>query len=142
MTGIEYLERRDLHPFWDESRDPNREDVAEAYEQGKADGYNEGYDAGATWADENPKQVWHDAQGEYLPEYDREVIAICGANGQICFAHRPNPKGWFGKSLTTGKASHYEPKTYGVGGWNLEDVVFWLDVEIPYDQIEARLDMM
>lgn len=100
------------------------------------------FEMGAEWADENPKQVWHDAQGEYLPEYDREVIAICGANGQICFAHRPNPKGWFGKSLTTGKASHYEPKTYGVGGWNLEDVVFWLDVEIPHDQIEARLDMM
>lgn len=55
MTGFEYIGRRDLHPFWDGSRDPNREDVAEAYEQGKADGYHEGYDAGATWADEHPR---------------------------------------------------------------------------------------
>lgn len=46
MTGVEYLNRRDLHPLWDGVRDPLREDVADAYEQGKADGYNEGFEAG------------------------------------------------------------------------------------------------
>ena len=44
MTGLEYISRRDLHPFWDECRDPNSEDVADAYEQGKTDGYNEAVD--------------------------------------------------------------------------------------------------
>lgn len=43
MTGNEYIRRKDLHPFWDESRDPNKEDVADAYEQGLADGRKQGY---------------------------------------------------------------------------------------------------
>lgn len=41
MTGIEYVNDKSLHPFWDASRDPNVEDVADAYEQGKADGYKQ-----------------------------------------------------------------------------------------------------
>lgn len=41
MTGQDYINDKSLHPFWDKSRDPNREDVADAYEQGKADGNNE-----------------------------------------------------------------------------------------------------
>ena len=41
MTGEDYLKRRDLHPFYDESRDPNKEDVVDAFEQGKAEGNNE-----------------------------------------------------------------------------------------------------
>lgn len=41
MTGQEYLRNRALHPFWDESRDPNKEDVIDAFEQGKADGSRE-----------------------------------------------------------------------------------------------------
>lgn len=41
MTGQEYINNRELHPFWDASRDPNREDVADAFEQGKAEGHNE-----------------------------------------------------------------------------------------------------
>ena len=42
MTGQEYINTRALHPFWDESRDPNKEDVIDAFEQGKADGVKEG----------------------------------------------------------------------------------------------------
>ncbi len=38
-TGQDYVNNQALHSFWDCSRDPNREDVADAYEQGKADGY-------------------------------------------------------------------------------------------------------
>ena len=82
MTGLEYIGRRDLHPFWDECRDPNREDVADAYEQGKIDGYNEGLDADAVLADEHPDidvrtmAAWQsgyqaaiDKACEYLEEY-------------------------------------------------------------------------
>ena len=42
MTGQEYINTRALHPFWDESRDPNKEDVIDAFEQGKAEGVKEG----------------------------------------------------------------------------------------------------
>lgn len=42
MTGQEYINNRALHPFWDESRDPNKEDVIDAFEQGKAEGVKEG----------------------------------------------------------------------------------------------------
>lgn len=41
MTGKEYVHRNDLHPFWDFSRDPNVEDVSDAFEQGKAEAYKE-----------------------------------------------------------------------------------------------------
>ena len=41
MTGQEYIYRKDLHPFWDCSRDPNREDVSDAFEQGKMEGEKE-----------------------------------------------------------------------------------------------------
>ena len=41
MTGQDYIKNRHLHPFWDESRDPNREDVVDAFEQGKAEGARE-----------------------------------------------------------------------------------------------------
>lgn len=71
MTGIEYLGRRDLHPFWDGYSDPNREDVVEAYEQGKADGYHEGYDAGARWADSHPR--WISVEDELPPKKTGEA---------------------------------------------------------------------
>ena len=67
MTGFEYLGRRDLHPFWDGYSDPNREDVADAYENGKGDGYSEGLDACARRADEHPH--WISVKDE-LPEED------------------------------------------------------------------------
>ena len=75
-----------------------------------------------------------DAQGDDLPEIDREVIALVSSNQQgyiVVFAHRPNPKGWDGKSLTTGKVEHYTPKTYDQGGWNQPNVKYWIDVTIP-----------
>lgn len=57
MTGLEYIGRRDLHPFWDECRDPNREDVADAYEQGKIDGYNEVVDLACTLYEQDLKMA-------------------------------------------------------------------------------------
>ena len=83
------------------------------------------------------------ADGDDLPEYDREVIVLIKYNAQrnihdeeyptyrVGFGHRPDPKGWEGKSVTTGKVEHYTPKTYDKGGWNIPNVVYWLDVKLP-----------
>ena len=86
---------------------------------------------GAEWRDAN---LWHDAQGDDLPEIDREVIVLCddGQGGyKVCFGHRPYKKGYLGKSLVTGNIETYYPETYGKGGWNIPDVKWWLDVSIP-----------
>lgn len=82
------------------------------------------------------ENLWKDAQSNNLPEIDREVIALIQDRDdagiyKVVFAHRPNPKGWDGRSLTTGEVEHYEPKTYDRGGWNMPNVKYWLDVEIP-----------
>lgn len=95
------------------------------------------YLAGAAEAYANPMNLWKPADGEDLPDIDREVIVLTQSypleknEYAISFAHRPYPQGWDGKSLTTGKVEHYEPKTYGKGGWNIPDVKWWLDAEMP-----------
>ena len=88
--------------------------------------YEEAFEDGAKWKVEN---LWKPADGDDLPEIDREVIAILD-NGKVGFAHRPNPNGWDGKSLTTGEVEHYTPKTYDKGGWNIPDVKYWLDCSL------------
>jgi len=81
--------------------------------------------------------LWKRADGDDLPEIDREVIVFTqpypleGNEYAVSFAHRPNPDGWDGKSLTSGKVEHYTPKTYGEGGWNIPDVKWWLDCLMP-----------
>ena len=65
-----------------------------------------------------------------LPPYDKEVIALCDRKGivtlgygyYVCFAHRPNPKGfdYNGKNI--------KPMTFGKGGWNVEGVKYWADI--------------
>ena len=81
------------------------------------------------------QSLWHDAQGTDLPEIDREVVVFIqkrpGGFMQTAVAHRPNPNGWDGKDIFTGKKRHHTPVTYGEGGWNVPDVKFWLDVELP-----------
>jgi hypothetical protein len=81
---------------------------------------------GAKWKAEN---LWKPADGDDLPYVDREVIAILD-NGKVVFAHRP-PEFWDGKNIITGKVTRYYPKTYGKGGWNIQNIVYWLDVELP-----------
>lgn len=85
--------------------------------------------------------LWKPADGDGLPEIDREVIALQGivdptATDSFCgykvvFTHRPDPKGWDCKSITTGKVEHFTPKTYGKNDWNIPNVVMWLDLDIP-----------
>ena len=94
----------------------------------------EAFKEGATWLQSN---AWIDAQGDNLPEYDREVVVFTqnfpddAGIMRVSIAHRPNPDGWDGKSIATGKVEHYTPKTYDKGGWNQPDVVYWLDVDLP-----------
>ncbi len=87
------------------------------------------------------KSLWKDAQGDDLPEIDREVVAFQtitndelfemeGAS-RVVIAHRPDPKGWNARNLSTGEVEHYTPKTYDKGGWNMEGVTWWLDAPLP-----------
>jgi len=76
------------------------------------------------------KDLWHDAQGDYLPIYDREVIVLT-TNGRVCFAHRP-VESYTGISIVNhSETEEYYPEKYGKGGWNIPDVEWWLDAEIP-----------
>jgi hypothetical protein len=77
--------------------------------------------------------LWYDTQSANLPEIDREVIVLCddGYGGyKVCFGYRPNPKGFKGISAITGD-DYYIPKTYDKGGWNIPDVKWWLDLDLP-----------
>jgi hypothetical protein len=86
------------------------------------------------------ENIWKPADGDDLPEIDREVVAFqeifptdvdVPSLLKIVIAHRPNTEGYDGKSITTGQVEHYTPKTYDKGGWNIPDVKYWLDVELP-----------
>lgn len=119
MTGLEYM--RTICPTTSVGKEPNREDVQDAFEDGIAEGYKQAEkDLG-----------WHSVK-ESLPPYDEEVIVLTdyiagkhvqGAN-KLCFGHRPDPKGWDGKDLVTGKVEHFQPKTYD--GWNTPGVHHWM----------------
>lgn len=87
------------------------------------------------------KNLWKSANGDDLPKIDREVIVLVGIKNpvttdsswgyEVAFAHRPNPDGWDGKSIITGEVVHYDVQTYDKGGWNIPDVKFWLDLDLP-----------
>lgn len=76
------------------------------------------------------RNLWHHADGDDLPEIDREVIVLL-SNNKVCYAHRPNPNGWDGRNILTGEVDHYTPETYDNGGWNIPDVKWWLDLDLP-----------
>ena len=80
----------------------------------------------AKWQKEN---LWKHADDDDLPIIDREVIALLD-NGKVVFAHRP-PEYWDGKNIITGKVTRNYPKTYDKGGWNIPNIKYWLDVELP-----------
>lgn len=96
---------------------------------------NPAFIAGAVWSDAHPKNLWKDAQGDELPEIEREVIVLCQpheALWEVCYAHRPSDS-WTGISIVTGKSETYYPKKYDKGGWSVENVKYWLDLELPYN---------
>lgn len=99
--------------------------------------YYLGLKDGAQWQKEN---LWKDAQGDDLPEIDREVIVLAKALPEhedsllkVSFAHRP-PKYWMGMSISTGEITRYEPMRYDKGQWSKPAVVWWLDVELPKEE--------
>ena len=100
----------------------------------KFDGYDieQAFEDGLT---ERDKHLWKDAQGDDLPEIDREVIALIdyAGNGyyKVVFAHRPDPERKVSTSLLTGKKSYIQAKTYDKGGWNQSHVKFWMDINLP-----------
>ena len=73
--------------------------------------------------------LWKPANGDDLPEIDREVIALL-EDGKVVFAHRP-PEYWDGKNIITNEVTRYYPKRYDKGGWNQPNVKWWLDLELP-----------
>ena len=81
---------------------------------------------GAKWKAEN---LWKPADGNDLPEIDREVIALLD-NGKVVYAHRPSAY-WDGKDIVTGKVTRNYPKTYDKGGWNIPNIKWWLDCSLP-----------
>ena len=72
---------------------------------------------------------WKSADGGELPAIDREVIALT-TEGKVVFAHRPK-ESWRGKNIDTGEVTTYYPERYGAGQWNIPDIKWWLDIEIP-----------
>lgn len=88
----------------------------------------------AKWQKEN---LWKHADGDDLPEIDREVIAILDydfGHYKVVYAHRPNPNGWNGTNIDTGEKEHFEPVIYDKGGWNQPHVLYWLDTRLPYEE--------
>lgn len=87
--------------------------------------------------DKCKQTLWKSADGEDLPEYEREVVVFAqdfpndAGIMKVAIAHRPDPKGWDGKNIATGEVEHYTPQTYGKGCWNIPDVIIWLDVDLP-----------
>ena len=75
------------------------------------------------------ERFWKPADGDDLPEIDREVIALLD-NGKVVFAHRPQEY-WDGKDIDTDKVTRHYPKTYDKGGWNIPNVKYWLDCLMP-----------
>ena len=81
--------------------------------------------------------LWKPADGDYLPEIDREVVVFTqnfpddAGIMKVAIAHRPNPDGWDGRNILTGEVNHYTPKTYDNGGWSIPDVKWWLDLDLP-----------
>lgn len=94
----------------------------------------EAFKAGAKWRQNN---LWKSADGDYLPEIGREVVVFTqkeGLSPKVCIAHRPDPKGWDGTSISTGKTEHFDPMLYGKGGWSIPDVIYWLDAPLPFKE--------
>ena len=90
---------------------------------------NPSFIAGAEWA---YSTLWKPADGEDLPEIDKEVIALVEENGyyKVVFAHRP-PEYWDGKNIITGKVTRNYTKRYDNGYWNQPNVKYWLDLDLP-----------
>ena len=74
---------------------------------------------------------WHSVD-ESLPPIDEEVIVLTdemhgkklSSACHISYGHRPNPEGWDGKDIFTGKVTLHDVVTYD--GWNIPGVKYWM----------------
>ena len=75
---------------------------------------------------------WKPADGDDLPEIDKEVIALIETFGhyKVIFAHRVDENAEIRTSID-GKPLVLHPKRHDKGGWNIPNVKFWLDCELP-----------
>lgn len=94
--------------------------------------YKKCFIEGIEWADSHLNH-WHDAQGDDLPEIDKEVIVLLD-NGKVCFAHRP-VESYTAMSITNhSEMEEYYPERYDKGGWNIPNVKWWCDIMLPEQQ--------
>lgn len=116
------------------------EEVAHQYYKPK-ETFMDGFKKGAKW---QKAKLWKPADGDDLPEYDREVIAILDydfGHYKVVYAHRPNPNGWNGTNIDTGEKEHFEPEIYDKGGWNQPHVLYWLDARLPYEENDKEIEL-
>lgn len=89
--------------------------------------------AGAKWKEAN---LWKDAQGDDLPDIDREVVVLyqpypCEGNEYaVGFGHRPKEY-YDSRNIETNEVTRYYPKRFDKGGWNIPDVKWWLGCDLP-----------
>ena len=82
--------------------------------------------------------MWKDAQGDDLPDYDREVVVLVQHvpeyhdSLRVSFGHRPDPKGYV---VVNGEKLY--ARTFGKG-WSLPNVRYWLDARLPYEKEEIN----
>ena len=97
--------------------------LKENYHNTNRDRISDAVKLGAKWQKEH---LWKPADGDDLPEIDREVIAIVEVKiGQkLVFAHRPKKHCGVCEEL-------YDIVRYDKGGWNQPNVKWWLDAELP-----------
>lgn len=86
----------------------------------------------ADWQKEN---LWKPAEGNDLPEIDKPAIVLTqpypleGNEYAVGFSHRV-VEGEF----ATKDGIHFSIESYGKGGWNIPNVVWWLDCPMPYKE--------
>lgn len=132
--GLEVASKEWLRPQLDKTYANYGE--AKMMELTRFDGYAmlDAIEFGVKWQKSN---LWKHADGDDLPEYDREVIAILDydfGHYKVVYAHRPNPNGWNGTNIDTEEKEHFEPVIYDKGGWNQPHVLYWLDAKLPYEE--------
>ena len=78
--------------------------------------------------------LWKDANSDVLPEIDKDVIALegldKGTNYRVVFAHRVDPDRVI-RTTIDNKPLELHPSRYGEAGWNLPNIKYWLDLELP-----------
>lgn len=80
------------------------------------------------------ESLWIDANGEHLPDIDKEVIALECLEGEdnyrVVFAHRVDPHRVVRVTIDN-KPLKLHPNRHGKAGWSLPNIKYWLNLELP-----------